>query len=235
MSKQRNGLVKKIKARLIHTGPLFTISRWCLETARAAYIRAVRTARGIDKNKIVFSCLMARTYGDNLKPISEMLHAKRPDAKIVWMFRDPESKKGVTPDGYFDYTVYPLEALWKQIEHTEQFDKNNLQYRVMIRQPDFVTSDVLEAAIINVSKKKSLPRFKDVRLESIEDGDCVQILHVGPYDDEPESFMKVDEFCSAHNLQRVNDEWHREIYLSDARKVEPAKLKTVLRVQVKRG
>lgn len=144
-------------------------------------------------------------------------------------------KKGVTPDGYFDYTVYPLEALWKQIEHTEQFDKNNLQYRVMIRQPDFVTSDVLEAAIINVSKKKSLPRFKDVRLESIEDGDCVQILHVGPYDNEPESFMKVDEFRTAHNLQRVNDEWHREIYLSDARKVEPAKLKTVLRVQVKKG
>ena len=144
-------------------------------------------------------------------------------------------KKGVTPDGYFDYTVYPLEALWKQIEHTEQFDKNNLQYRVMIRQPDFVTPDVLEAAIINVSKKKSLPRFKDVRLESIEDGDCVQILHVGPYDNEPESFMKVDELCTAHNLQRVNDEWHREIYLSDARKVEPSKLKTVLRVQVKKG
>ena len=128
-----------------------------------------------------------------------------------------------------------LEALWKQIEHTEQFDKNNLQYRVMIRQPDFVTPDVLEGAIINVSKKKSLPRFKDVRLESIEDGDCVQILHVGPYDNEPESFVKVDEFCSAHNLQRANDVWHREIYLSDARKVEPAKLKTVLRVQVKRG
>ena len=92
---------------------------------------------------------------------------------------------------------------------------------------------VLDGAIINVSKKKSLPRFKDVRLESIEDGDCVRILHVGPYDNEPESFMKVDEFCSAHNLQRANDVWHREIYLSDARKVEPAKLKTVLRVQVK--
>ena len=142
-------------------------------------------------------------------------------------------KKGITPEGYFDYTVYPLETLWKQIEYTEQFDKNNLQYRVMIRQPDFVTSDVLEAAIMNVSKKKSLPRFKDVRRESIEDGDCVQILHVGPYDDEPESFMKVEEFCSANKLQRINDEWHREIYLSDARKVEPAKLKTVLRVQVK--
>lgn len=144
-------------------------------------------------------------------------------------------KKGMTPDGYFDYTVYPLEALWKQIEHTEQFDKNNLQYRVMIRQPDFVTPDVLGTAIINVSKKKSLPRFKDVRLEPIEDGNCVQILHVGPYDDEPESFMKVDEFCTAHSLQRVNDEWHREIYLSDARKMEPAKLKTILRVQVKKG
>ena len=98
-----------------------------------------------------------------------------------------------------------------------------------------MTPDVLEAAIINVSKKKSLPRFKDVRLESIEDGDCVQILHIGPYDNEPESFVKVDEFCSSHSLQRANDEWHREIYLSDARKVELAKLKTVLRVRVKKG
>ena len=104
----------------------------------------------------------------------------------------------------------------------------------MIRQPDFVTSDVLETAIMNVSKKKSLPRFKDVRLELIEEGTCVQILHVGPYDDEPESFMKVDKFCDIHNMKRAN-EWHREIYLSDARKVEPAKLKTVLRVQVKKG
>ena len=77
--------------------------------------------------------------------------------------------------------------------------------------------------------------YYNVRLESIEDGDCVQILHVGPYDDEPESFMKVDKFSFAQNLQRINDEWHREIYLSDARKVEPAKLKTVLRVQVKKG
>lgn len=70
-------------------------------------------------------------------------------------------KKGVAPNGYFDYTVYPLEALWKQIEHTEQFDKNNLQYRVMIRQPDFVTPDVLEAAIMNVSKKN---RCLDLRI-----------------------------------------------------------------------
>lgn len=109
----------------------------------------------------------------------------------------------------------------------------SLSYGIKMLPKKGVTPDVLEVAIINVSKKKSLPRFKDVRLESIEDGDCVQILHVGPYDNEPESFVKVDEFCSAHNLQRANDEWHREIYLSDARKVEPAKLKTVLRVQVK--
>ena len=63
----------------------------------------------------------------------------------------------------------------------------------------------------------------------------MQILHVGSYDAEPESFIKVDEFCFFHNLQRANNEWHREIYLSDARKVEPEKLKTVLRVQVKKG
>ena len=76
-------------------------------------------------------------------------------------------KKGVTPDGYFDYTVYPLEALWKQIEHTEQFDKNNLQYRVMIRQPDFVTPDVLETAIINAVSYTHLDVYKRQALNTM--------------------------------------------------------------------
>ena len=141
-------------------------------------------------------------------------------------------KKGITPEGYFEYTVYPLEALWKQIEEKEEFDKNNLQYRIMMRQPDFVTEELLAQVLEIVAKKKPHDRLTEVKLESIQDGDCVQALHVGSYDDEPATFAKLDEFCEINGMKRVN-EWHREIYLSDARKTEPEKLKTVLRFQVK--
>lgn len=141
-------------------------------------------------------------------------------------------KKGITPEGYFEYTVYPLEALWKQVEEKEEFDKNNLQYRIMMRQPDFVTEELLAQVLEIVAKKKSHDRLTEVKLESIQDGDCVQALHVGSYDDEPTTFAKLDEFCVANGMERAS-EWHREIYLSDARKTEPNKLKTVLRFQVK--
>ncbi|MDY4084348.1 MAG: GyrI-like domain-containing protein [Ruminococcus bromii] len=141
-------------------------------------------------------------------------------------------KKGITPEGYFEYTVYPLEALWKQVEEKEEFDKNNLQYRIMMRQPDFVTEELLAQVLEIVAKKKPHDRLTEVKLESIQDGDCVQALHVGSYDDEPATFAKLDEFCVANGMERAN-EWHREIYLSDARKTEPKKLKTVLRFQVK--
>lgn len=142
-------------------------------------------------------------------------------------------KKGITPEGYFEYTVYPLEALWKQIEEKEEFDKNNLQYRIMMRQPDFVTEELLAQVLEIVATKKPHDRLTEVKLESIQDGDCVQTLHVGSYDDEPVTFAKLDEFCEINGMERVN-EWHREIYLSDARKTEPEKLKTVLRFQVKK-
>lgn len=141
-------------------------------------------------------------------------------------------KKGITPEGYFEYTVYPLEALWKQVENKEEFDKNNLQYRIMMRQPDFVTEELLSRVLEIVAKKNHHDKLTEVKLESIQDGDCVQAMHVGSYDNEPETFAKLDEFCVANGMERAN-EWHREIYLSDARKTEPEKLKTVLRFQVR--
>lgn len=115
----------------------------------------------------------------------------------------------------------------------KEFDKDYLQYRVMIRQPDFLTEELLSIVIETVARKKPHDRLKDVKLESIKDGNCVQALHVGPYDSEPITFAKMDKYCEANGLDRVN-EWHREIYLSDARKTEPAQLKTVLRFQVKK-
>lgn len=145
-------------------------------------------------------------------------------------------KQGYTPDGYFEYTVYPLEGVWDLSEEGRKLDKLNkdeLVYTIMIRQPDFVTQEVVERALEHVEKKKPHPFLKDATFATMEDGLSVQMLHVGPYDDEPQSFALMDEFTKQNNLERASL-LHREIYLSDPRRGDPAKLKTVLRYKVKR-
>lgn len=144
-------------------------------------------------------------------------------------------KQGYTPEGYFEYTVYPLEGLWDLTEKGRKLnslDKDELLYTVMIRQPDFVTEEVAERAFEQVRKKKPHPLLKEATFDTVEDGLAVQILHIGPYDDEPRSFEKMKEFINNNNLE-ITTLKHREIYLSDVRKTESAKLKTVLRYQVK--
>jgi len=144
-------------------------------------------------------------------------------------------KQGYTPEGYFEYTVYPLEGVWDLTEEGRNLDilnKDELIYTIMIRQPDFVTEEVVERAYESVRKKKSHPLLDEVTFGTMEDGLSVQILHVGPFDDEPRSFEKMKEFIINNNLEIVTLR-HREIYLSDIRKVEPEKLKTVLRYRVK--
>jgi hypothetical protein len=143
-------------------------------------------------------------------------------------------KQGCTPDGYFEYTVYPLEGVWDLTEEGRKLNhlnKDELVYTIMIRQPDFVTKEVVERAFETVEKKKPHPFLNDVSFGTFQDGLSVQMLHVGPYNDEPQSFELMNEFIKQHNLARTSL-LHREIYLSDFRKVEPAKLKTVLRYKV---
>lgn len=145
-------------------------------------------------------------------------------------------KKGIVPEGYFDYTVFPLEAIWDKGEKSKYSDiliKEDLVYTMMIRQPDFVTQELLDKAINIVKKKKAHNLLEKIRFESINEGLCVQMLHVGSYDNEPESFDIMSEFCKRNNLIRKSNV-HREIYISDARKVSPDSLKTVLRFEVKR-
>lgn len=144
-------------------------------------------------------------------------------------------KQGYTPEGYFEYTVYPLEGVWDLTEEgkkLESLNKDELIYTLMIRQPDFVTQEIVERAFENVRKKKPHPLLNNVIFETIEDGLSVQMLHVGSYDNEPQSFELMNKFIESNNLQRISLQ-HREIYLSDVRKVEPSKLKTVLRFMVK--
>lgn len=140
-------------------------------------------------------------------------------------------KKGMPPEGYFEYTVFPLEGVWDLDEEgrkLEHLDKNRFVYKLMIRQPDFVTDELFSLAKETSAKKVPENLLAAAKFESIEEGLCVQCLHLGDYDSEPETFSKMDDFCIANNLKRI-DKRHREIYISDPRKTDPAKLKTVLR------
>ncbi len=143
-------------------------------------------------------------------------------------------KKGVTAEGYFEYAVFPLEGVWDlahEARGLEVLDKDSLIYTIMIRQPDFVTDEIAQAALESTAKKTKHPMLSKVRFGSLEDGMCVQMLHLGSYDNEPDSFAKMEEFCKANNMNRIS-KIHREIYLSDARKTPAEKLQTVLRFKV---
>ncbi len=145
-------------------------------------------------------------------------------------------KKGITLEGYFDYTVYPLEGVWDISDKAKQnysgkLNKNDLVFKLMIRQPEFVTNEFADQIIDITKKKKPHKLLEEVKYETIEEGKCVQMLHVGSYDSEPASFAKMEEFCEENELERFSKK-HREIYLSDARKVVAEKLKTVLRYKV---
>lgn len=144
-------------------------------------------------------------------------------------------KKGITPEGYYEYTVFPLEGVWDLDEEgrqLEQLDKDRLVYKLMIRQPDFVTEELVSIAKELSAKKVSKELLMSVKFEQIEEGICVQCMHIGDYDSEPVTFTKMEEYCAANNLKRI-DKRHREIYIGDPRKSDPAKLKTVLRYKIK--
>jgi hypothetical protein len=147
-------------------------------------------------------------------------------------------KKGIQPQGYYDYTVYPLEGIWDLSEEARKsFDgtinKNDLVFNLMMRQPDFVDDKFAMEMIDLTKRKKPHDLLEKVKFEEITDGTSVQMMHLGSYDDEPESFRQMHDFADDQNYVR-KEKVHREIYLSDARKVEAEKLKTVLRFGVEK-
>ena len=143
-------------------------------------------------------------------------------------------KSGEVPEGYFEYTVFPLEGIWDLDEEgkkKEILDKDNLVYTLMIRQPDFVTKELAESVIEKTKKKKPHELLGKVKFGILEDGLCVQMMHIGSYDAEPASFKLMEKFCMDNELKRKGKN-HREIYISDFRKTDPEKLNTVLRFKV---
>lgn len=131
-----------------------------------------------------------------------------------------------------DFSVYPLEGVWKQKEE-EELIKEKLEYTIMIRQPDFITEDMVSIAMEKVKKKKPNPLFDEVSFDTMEEETCVQILHIGAFDDEPASFEKMDAYVKECGLKRSSTS-HREIYLSNANRVPKNKLKTILRYRVEK-
>jgi hypothetical protein len=134
-------------------------------------------------------------------------------------------KKGASA---IDYGVMPLEGLW-WADDMSQFstdDKSNWKWTAMIMQPSFVTSEIVELAIADVKKKKNPPGISKVRLTSFSEGRCAQIMHIGPFSEEGPAIEKVHRFIDSQG-QRTGK--HHEIYLSDIRKADPSKWKTVIR------
>lgn len=129
-----------------------------------------------------------------------------------------------------DFSVYPLEGVWKQSQD-EELIKEKLEYTIMIRQPDFITEEMVKAALEKVKKKKPNPLYDEIQFNTMQDGVCVEILHIGSFDEEPASFEKMDQFARENGLQR-NRSFHRELYLNNANRVAKDKLQTILRYQV---
>lgn len=138
------------------------------------------------------------------------------------------------PIGYYDYTVFPLEGVWDLIDKKKpSTDKSNFAYTIMIRQPDFVDNEIFLEFLSQAKRKKPNPYLDKLKFKTISEGLCCQILHLGSYDDEPASFNKMDQYCHENGFLRSSLK-HREIYLSDPRKTEASKLKTVLRYKIER-
>tara|TARA_R110002111_G_scaffold182667_1_gene248220 strand:+ start:335 stop:943 length:609 start_codon:yes stop_codon:yes gene_type:complete len=130
-----------------------------------------------------------------------------------------------------DYAVGKLETIW--LELPAQRESYAWHWQLLIRTPDFVSPVAVNTAIQVLLDKKKSPRVQQVSLHSLDEGPCVQILHVGPYEDEPQSFAIMQEFAATEGFSEFGRP--HEIYLSDPRRVEPAKLKTILRLPVSRG
>lgn len=140
-----------------------------------------------------------------------------------------------------DFAVPKLEGLWwfdagqygavTMEEAPTAIPRSEWEYRMLIRLPDYVEKQHIMQAIETVVFKKKLALAKEIELFEMNEGKCVQMLHVGPFDKEPETLRQIMDFCRTNGFQQNG--LHHEIYLSDFRKTAPEKLKTILREPVK--
>ncbi len=145
------------------------------------------------------------------------------------------SKKGTHKiEGYFDYVVPPLEGLWwTESGDIDYAHKEDFNWISLIRLPDFVTKEEFDWAIEEASLKKKTD-FSKVEFFTYSEGVCVQCMHIGSYDDEPETIKLLHNFAhsSGCNIDINSSRFHHEIYLSDPRRTAAEKLKTVIRLPI---
>ena len=137
-----------------------------------------------------------------------------------------------------DYVVMPLEGLW-WVDNMEDFsieDKSSWKWTAMIRQPDFITKNMIKKAMGEVKKKKNPPALSKIRFESFKEGLSAQILHIGPYSEEGPTVKNLHGFIeeNGYKFEGGNSgQKHHEIYLSDMRRTKPERLKTIIRQPIK--
>ena len=140
-------------------------------------------------------------------------------------------------DGYFDFVVPPLEGFWWQdgVTGVDYGHKENFKWISVIRLPDFVTKEDLDWAVEDAARKKKQD-FSKVEFLTYDEGLCVQCMHIGPYDDEPATVARMHDYMEqmGYALDITDQRLHHEIYLGDARKVDPEKLKTVIRHPIRK-
>lgn len=179
--------------------------------------------------------IAVRGKGDPNLPDSEYQQSIQLLYNIAYIIK--MSKKGnyQIPD-YFDFVVAPLEGFWwqKGIKGVDYQHKEKFEFISMIRMPDFVTQAVSDWAVKEATKKKKMD-FSKVELMKVHEGKCVQVMHIGAYDDEPATLEKMKAFVKENNLvpDYSNTRHHHEIYLSDPRRTKVENMKTVIRIPVK--
>lgn len=141
-------------------------------------------------------------------------------------------------EGYFDYVVPPLEGFWWQegVDGIDYSDKSTFCWISVIRLPDFITKGDFDWAVEAAGKKKKLD-CSAAEFLTVEEGLCVQIMHTGPFDEEPATVELMNNYLAENGYENDFSDCrlHHEIYLSDARKVAPEKWKTVIRHPIRKG
>ena len=139
---------------------------------------------------------------------------------------------------YYEYTIFPLEGIWDlQDKSIASTIKSNYKAIMMIRQPDFLDENLFKKyreMLLGKEKDENVrEKIKEAKLEIINEGLCLQMMHKGSYDDEAATFKIMEDYCQEKGYERVS-KIHKEIYLSDPRKAKPENLKTVLRFQIRK-
>lgn len=146
-------------------------------------------------------------------------------------------KTGHKIEGFFEYVVPPLEGFWWQdnVDGVDYSDKSTFNWISVIRLPDFVSKQDFEWAAATAAEKKKID-CSSAEFLTVDEGLCVQIMHYGPFDDEPATVALMDEFIKENGYENdiTDKRLHHEIYLSDARKVAPEKWKTVIRHPIRK-